>query len=505
MSCRSRSLSPIVLLALAAVALVPVARRALAHPAAAQEAPVPPADQAAPDQAAPNQPAADETQQVRALFEAGSLDEAQALAETAIERSPANPQLHILLARIYLARAESLADTLPAGGTFARMLVLDALQAIERALHLDPKDPEAHALRAELLINEGRFDQAAQAARAGLALGERPDLLYLLALASEMNGAHDDAAAAARRCLELDPASVEAGIVLITALEKAGKRTEALSALEELARANPQRLDIASELWSLHGGQGDFKTAVAYYERLAKAVPDQAWFRFYLGATRRRADDLEGAWQDLEKALAIDPQLLDAQRELGLVLAREGRLVEAAQSLVKVVRVDGAARGEAEETLLWVAAALAQEFLFAEAIASYDAVLEADPVNYYAHINRALVLNKMGRSDDSLAAYAAAAALFPDDVTIMNDHGLVLLGLGRTEEAIGFFEKAARAGGLDGHENLAMLAWHAGDTKTCIEHLQEVIRREPDRAKALYYLELARRALAAKATPAENG
>ncbi|PWC31564.1 hypothetical protein TSO221_33775 [Azospirillum sp. TSO22-1] len=109
-------------------------------------------------------------------------------------------------------------------------------------------------------------------------------------------GAHDDAAAAFRRALEIDPASVDARLSLGSVLTAAG------------------RPDLA----------------FVEYRTLVEQQPSVGRFRFLAGTAALVADDLAQAEHHLRQVLLQAPDDVAAMNNLALCLSRQGRVTESA-------------------------------------------------------------------------------------------------------------------------------------------------------------------------------
>jgi tetratricopeptide (TPR) repeat protein len=125
--------------------------------------------------------------------------------------------------------------------------------------------------------------------------------------------------------------------------------------------------------------------------------------RFFLGvcvATRGQLDDAIG---HLTKVLAVQPDHIDARRELARMLQAQGL------ALVDQGRMDSA-------------------------IPAFAKAAAADPMNAAAHANLGNALATEGRFEESLAAATDALRLSPTDIAIQINHAVTLLKSGRLLE-----------------------------------------------------------------------
>jgi tetratricopeptide (TPR) repeat protein len=244
-----------------------------------------------------------------ALRAAGQVAEAREALERAVHLAPgfdwAWQELRELAGvAAALALARDLASERPhepvALIALARALPPDALEEqlalLDRVLGLDPRNVDAHDLRAALLSDAGHIPDALEACSPP-AFGALPPL--------ELRG---------RRAWILDAA---------------GRRREAIEAMTAVLADHPDYRWGAACLaeWAAeHGSVAEAEAAASAWVRIA---PDDANAWTARGAARQRAGDLEGCLSDLRTALAIDP----AHREAGArhfeILLTSGRLDEA--------------------------------------------------------------------------------------------------------------------------------------------------------------------------------
>ena len=125
----------------------------------------------------------------------------------------------------------------------------------------------------------------------------------------------DEAFAASRRALELEPRMPEAYIARAMLLSLQGRKDEAHQDYEEAIRLNPASFD-AHYLYARHCFQcGEFERAVPLYEAAVKLRPDDyqalcllEGSLLKLGRVEQHAEVARRAMQAIDRQLAIDPQ-----------------------------------------------------------------------------------------------------------------------------------------------------------------------------------------------------
>jgi len=178
----------------------------------------------------------------------------------------------------------------------------EAERHCKKALELDPNNGEAHLFYAHVLSVSGRPDEAiAEARRAREAeplnlrtsaieaqflihAGKPAEALILLEKAIELDpnywfayqfaasayiemGMYDEAAAAARKGIELYSINSRSAAFLCYALAKAGKRSEALAALEELLKPSAGYFASPYNIALAYNGLGESDQSLKWLER----------------------------------------------------------------------------------------------------------------------------------------------------------------------------------------------------------------------------------------------
>jgi len=113
-------------------------------------------------------------------------------------------------------------------------------------------------------------------------------------------GQLDDAIAAYRQCLALDPAFPHARYNLGVALGDAAQYAEAMEHLQAVLATEPERAEAYNSLGYLAGRQRQPHQAVAYYERAIALNPHYAQAHFNLGMTLLQLGDYPRGFAEYE-------------------------------------------------------------------------------------------------------------------------------------------------------------------------------------------------------------
>jgi tetratricopeptide (TPR) repeat protein len=208
--------------------------------------------------------------------ELGREDDAIAFVRAAAERHAQQAGAWILIAET-LYRPEDLPER---------------LQALERALELNPRMLKAHVLRVQLLVGAGRFDEARAACHPAIFNGDQPVRLRTAAAT-----------------IEADSGNVE------LAMEK----------MYEVVADEPNNYEAWSQLaeW-IRTADRPQSEYLRIANELVRIAPNYAVSLGYLGEARRLNDDRPGAKEAFQRALALEAdyvfggfQLFDMQLEDG--------------------------------------------------------------------------------------------------------------------------------------------------------------------------------------------
>jgi Tfp pilus assembly protein PilF len=201
------------------------------------------------------------------------------------------------------------------------------------------------------------------------------------------------------------------------------------------------------------------RAAVTAFERAAQANPG-ASTSYRLGTLLARSGEPTRARAAFENALALKPDLAEANNDLGALLARGGDLDAA--------------------------------------IARFRAALASIPDYPDALNNLGYALLLTGREQEARGLYEKALALQPDFPEALNNLGLLVGRAGDLDGAERYFRDALarRADYAEAANNLALVLASRGQTDAAVNLLQQLLQRTPQYEAA--YVTLARIHLSAE-------
>ena len=179
-----------------------------------------------------------------------------------------------------------------------------ALAAYDKAMELDPSDPELLFRKGAVLESTGDADGAEKllrkAADAGNADGYRGVLSLLI-----NQKRYAEAAAWMKKENPQDPMSI---YQLAQLYAKAGQTQDAINTLESL-RGTPAWPEVAQDLAWLYTNSNQYDKAVPILQELAQKKPANAELRWNLGSALVHEHKYPEAESEMTEALKINPQL----------------------------------------------------------------------------------------------------------------------------------------------------------------------------------------------------
>ena len=446
-------------------------------------------------------PSPQEIDKLVALFNAGRLTEAAALAQAMTVCFPQHGFGWKVLGAAFKQMGRS-TDALP---PLQRAVVLspddvhahsnlgitlkaldrlpEAEASLRRALRIKPDYVEAHYNLGNTLKDMGRLDEAEDSYRRALQI--KPDFAEAhnnLGLILQDIGHIDEAEASYRRALRIKPDYTEAHSNLGNTLKALGRLGEAEASYRQALQIKPDCVDAHNNLGLILKDLGRLDEAEASYRQALQIKPEFAETHNNLGLTLMSLGRLDEAEVSYRRALEIKPDYADVFSNLGLVLKELGRLDEAEASYRRALQI----KPEFAEVHNNLGATLLELGRMGEAEASFRHALQIKPDFSEAHYNLGNTLKDMGRLDEAAAAYRRALEIKPDYAHGYNNLGITLLRSGQLDDAVASFRRALeiKPDYAMAHSNLGNVLQLLGQHDAAVASYRRALEIKPDYADA---------------------
>jgi protein O-mannosyl-transferase len=309
----------------------------------------------------------------------GELDEAIALFNQALQLKPDLPEAHNNLGFAWqkLGRFE------------------EAVAEHERALALQRDYVEAHYNLGIEYQALGRIDEATKHYRAALQINPAYDKArYNLGMMLQQTGAVEEAAPLLAEGVRGNPSMPEFHVALGMTLQRLGRTDEAIAEFQEAVRLKPSSADALNNLGVALLSRGRVEEALRACEEAVRLMPESGMARANLGYALLRTGRTSEAATQLTESLRLQPSYGPAHYIFANVLQQTGRLEEAAQEYrASLALQSGPATAQIHNDL---GVTLARLGRMREAIAQFNEALRVKPDHAEARAN--LLKASRGRS-----------------------------------------------------------------------------------------------------------
>ena len=330
----------------------------------------------------------------------------------------------------------------------------------------------------------------------------------------------DEAIAAFREAVRLQPKFLGARYNLAMALEAAGSPDEALEVYDEVLRLNPGYVEALNNRGALLSSLGRPEEAVASYRRAVACRPRAASLHYNLANALSRVGQYDEAVRQYREAIRIDPGIPEAHNNLATALEALGRSEEALQAIEQAlalrpdyaeaqinqstirqtirdraaaVVVDGESQAPASVPVpstpeQWCArgSQLQASGNFAEADDLFRRALARDPncVAAYFGLGYGLLANE--KHEEAAAYYEQGLLIDDTNASAWNNLGSVYTALEKYEEAIACYESALSidAANAKAHFNLGNVYKDIGQPSEASACYRRALYVEPELVEA---------------------
>ncbi len=342
---------------------------------------------------------------IRALHEAGDLDQAKAGYLTILQKHPHTVEAlhwlgilciqqdhfseaieHLQEAVKYDAKNPTiqlhLANALKLQGLFSQ-----AIRVLQNTIAHYPEYIAAFNNLGTVYYAQGKLDDAILYYQKAIA--KQPnyiDAYYNLGLALTKQNLFSEAIHAYQALLEYAPEHFAARFHLACLFMQQNKIEDALVELMTIEMAQPHHFETQSNLATCYLKQGSFNQAKAHYQNALTLRPQDTQILFNLGYIHMQQGSLDIAIQYYQRAVAIDPDLFAAHNNLGVAFLAKQHPGFAMEHFQEALRLQ-----PHNEAIAYTVKMLAQnQHLFAAPPAYIQSLFDAYADHYEPHLLHAL-------------------------------------------------------------------------------------------------------------------
>lgn len=316
------------------------------------------------------------------------------------------------------------------------------------------------------LYRRGQFAQAARVCQQILAA--RPgnaDAQNIFGVSLAALGKTNEAVAALRRAIKINPQAPSFHANLGEILRQSGKTAEAEKVLEEAVKLEPNNPQALNNLGIVYYEQRKFRQAIEHYRKAIELRPNMAEALNNLGNALRVTGDVDGAHQAYQEALTHRAVYPEVYNNLGTLLQQDRKFEEAEHALRKAVQQNpryveahnnlaqllASQKKELDalrilgdtlkfapknvQTLLLTAKIQLRRNTLAAAEQAVRLALQQEPENPEALTILGQVLHETDRYEEALEVLSGALEKSPENPEALNFYGVALKSVGRLDEA----------------------------------------------------------------------
>jgi tetratricopeptide (TPR) repeat protein len=308
----------------------------------------------------------------------------------------------------------------------------------------------------------------------------RTSLAHLL----QLLGRHAEAVWEYEKALCMEPDSWELELELADQLQRMGDGQRAVAHLRRLVGKHPEFPDLHLRLANLHSARGEDEAAREHYESALAVHPNYLDCHIALARHELRMGRNQRALIHFQQAMGVNDQNVEAYAGLSVALARLGRNREAEEML-------SAARKIAANSDVLMGQLGRIEM---EARATEEAEAAFDPMQQEEVPGEQAAESQVQRQwlQTQVERYRAILDQHPSWCDVRVRCGMLLKLLGRPDEAIECFERAAKEnpGYVEAWVQLGLTRQHVGDVRGAREALETAVGIRPQYADLHYRLGL---------------
>jgi tetratricopeptide (TPR) repeat protein len=216
----------------------------------------------------------------------------------------------------------------------------EALADINEALEKENNEGRYHFVKAQVLRKRQLYDEGLESALRAEGLGvNTPELYIVVGDLLQREKQLDRARFYLVKALQMAPYEGEAFYLNGLVAAKSGDTTRAITFYKRALILKPRFLEPYVQLSIIHSVRGDYASAIAYNKRGTSYFPNDPGLLYALGHIYQQTSVSDSALFFYEKALQMEPSMVLAHLQSGLVLLKLDNMGQALQHFNEVAKL----------------------------------------------------------------------------------------------------------------------------------------------------------------------
>jgi len=269
----------------------------------------------------------------------------------------------------------------------------------------------------------------------------------------------------------------------VNALINTGQYASARMLCHRICTLVPDDTETLFMLGAIYGQLANWVEAEKYCRHAAKLSPHHPMIRYNLAIALLRQDKVVNAIDELEQAIALQPDLVCAHLELGSTFFLNGDINRAISQLTQTLALDP----ESVLAHLNIAHAFRDTSRLTEASKHYKRVIELDPDCAEAYCELGGVYIAQLKYNRAISLLKAAQQKLPGRPGVLNRLASAYLAQGDSDTALHYYNKILETDPDNANARSSIASIHAlqGDFGAASEMLEKLLSDHPDHTDTL--------------------
>lgn len=366
----------------------------------------------------------------------------------------------------------------------------ESLEYIEKALLLEPNNPNFLAFNGKTLKKTNKLDEAIYAYKRAIELNfEHAQIYYNLGRIYYDKSLLDEAIVAFEKSIELDPEDGFTYYSLSLAYMDKGEVNKAIASYKKIIKLNPEDDNAYYNLGVVFMGIDELDEAITYFLKAIELNPENGLSYNNLGLVYKDKGKLEDAIIAFQKAIQLSTNDSGAYYNLGLAFYLRSRLDEAIVYFLKAVEVNS----ENDIAYYNLGIAYMEKQQLDEAITYFLKAIEIDPENNDTYFNLGLAYINKNKFDEAIIFFRKTIELNPKRDDAYYHLGLAYTNKNKLDKAIVFYQKAIELNpqNANAFNNLGLNYMNRNELNEAIVAFKKVVEINPNDSKVYNNLGIA--------------